>query len=83
MTTKHDLQDWVRQALNHMGGRGTLTQVAKEIWRARESELRSSGDLFYTWQYDMRWAANHLRRKGIMKSVSVSPTGIWELVSST
>lgn len=80
MATKHDLQDWVQQALKSIGGRGTLTDVAKEIWRAHESDLRSSGDLFFTWQYDMRWAANRLRRSGIMRSVAASPTGIWVLV---
>ena len=61
MATKHDLQDWVQQALKRIGGRGTLTDVAKEIWRAHESDLRSSGDLFFTWQYDMRWAAQKLQ----------------------
>jgi len=79
MATKHDLQDWVQRALSRMGGRGSLTDVAKEIWRAHESDLRSSGDLFYTWQYDMRWAANRLRRQGIMQSVTVSPSGVWVL----
>lgn len=79
MATKHDLQDWVREALHHLGGRGLLTDVAKEIWRTHEVELRASGDLFYTWQYDMRWAANRLRVKGIMRSVAVSPSGVWVL----
>lgn len=79
MATKHDLHDWVQGALSRMGGRGSLTDVAKEIWRAHESDLRSSGDLFYTWQYDMRWAANRLRRQGIMQSVAVSPPGVWML----
>jgi hypothetical protein len=79
MATKHDVQDWVQRALSRMGGPGSLTDVAKEIWRAHESDLRSSGDLFYTWQYDMRWAANRLRRQGIKQSVAVSPSGVWVL----
>jgi ribulose kinase len=79
MATKSDLQDWVQNALSRMGGRGSLTDVAKEIWRAHESELRSSGDLFYTWQYDMRWAANRLRSRAIMQSVAVSGSGVWAL----
>jgi hypothetical protein len=78
MATKQDLQDWVMQALTKMGGRGTPTGVAKEIWRSKETELRASGDLFYTWQYDMRWAANRLRRSGKMKPVTTSPKGWWE-----
>ncbi len=79
MANKQELTDWVVAALATLGGRGTLVAVAQEIWRQRESDLRSSGDLFYTWQYDMRWSANVLRRKGILKSAEVSPSGTWEL----
>ncbi|MBY4676191.1 hypothetical protein [Marinobacterium arenosum] len=79
MATKHDLQDWVHHALKELGGRGRLIDVAKTIWKNHEAELRSSGDLFFTWQYDMRWAANRLRHSGIMRPADVSPTGVWEL----
>lgn len=81
MATKHDLQDWVRDALKGLGGSAHLAEVAKIIWRNHESDLRASGDLFYTWQYDMRWAANRLRRAGIMKPVEASRKGVWELQS--
>jgi hypothetical protein len=67
-------------ALRRLRGRGTPASVAKEIWNSRESDLRASGDLFYTWQYDMRWAANRLRRAGKIKSVDDSPRGVWELI---
>jgi len=79
MATKRDLQDWVRDALQEQAGRATLVEVAKRIWAQHQTELEGSGDLLYTWQYDMRWAANKLRRRGIMKSISASPRGIWEL----
>lgn len=79
MATKHDLQDWVRDALRDNGGKARLVEVAKFIWRHHEAQLKVSGDLLYTWQYDMRWAANVLRRKGVMKPVAASPTGVWEL----
>lgn len=79
MATKQDLQDWVVEALRTNGGRATLVEVAKHIWKSHERDLRSSGDLFYTWQYDMRWAANGLRRRNIMKAAEVSPNGVWEL----
>jgi hypothetical protein len=79
VATKHDLQDWVRSALKELGGSARLVEVSKIIWRNHESDLRISGDLFYTWQYDMRWAANRLRRDGVMKQVEASPFGVWEL----
>lgn len=81
MTSKSDLQDWVREALHDEGGQAPLIHVAKSIWARHRKELESSGDLFYTWQYDMRWAANVLRRRGIMKPIDRSPRGIWELVA--
>lgn len=80
MVTQSDLDDWVHDALFQLGGRGTIVEVCKCIWKNHERELRDSGDLFFKWQYDMRWAADHLRRAEIMKPTSASPRGIWELV---
>ena len=79
MATKLDLQDWVTDALRANGGTARLVDVAKFIWAHHEAQLKASGDLLYTWQYDMRWAANVLRRKGVMKPVAASPTGVWQL----
>lgn len=79
MATKHDLQAWVRNALIDNGGSAILLDVAKHIWEKHEGELRRSGDLFYTWQYDMRWAANVLRHTGVMRPAEESAKGVWEL----
>lgn len=80
MASKEDLPNWIEAALHDHGGSARLIIVARHIWENHESELRISGDLFYKWQYDMRWAANQLRRSGKMKSADASPTGIWELI---
>ena len=79
MATKHDLQDWIQNALRNLGGHASLLAVAKHMWNTHASDLRASGDLFFTWQYDMRWAANALRRQGIMKPAEISPVGVWEV----
>ena len=79
MATKHDVTDWVVAALKRLGGRGSLVKVAEEIWKHHESELRSSGDLFYTWQYDMRWAATELRKRGLMVAAADDRRGKWTL----
>ena len=81
MAEKTDLDTWVSEALRDSGGGARLVNVAKHIWKHHESDLRQSGELFYTWQYDMRWAANVLRRRGVMKAAEVSPHGIWELAT--
>ncbi len=77
--SKYDLADWLFEALKANGGKGTIVELCKHIWKKHEGDLRASGDLFYTWQYDVRWAAHELRQSGKMKSVESSRTGIWEL----
>jgi hypothetical protein len=79
MVTKADLVDWVRSAVAAEGGRATLVQVAQHIWANHENDLRNSGDLFFTWQYDMRWAANILRHRGILKPTASVDRGFWQL----
>ena len=51
-------------ALHELGGAGRVAQIAKHIWENHEVELRQSGDLFYTWQYAMRWAGQILQKEG-------------------
>lgn len=81
MASKADLVVWVEDAIrSREGGSARLLDVAKHIWREHETDLRASGDLFFKWQYDMRWAANQLRRSGVMRPADDSPTGVWELV---
>lgn len=82
MATKNDITDWVVEALKSLGGSAYLVDVAREIWKHHEADLRSSGDIFYIWQYSMRWSANVLRHQGVMKPAEVSPRGIWELAGT-
>jgi hypothetical protein len=76
---KEILRQWIEDALTSMGGSATIVEVCKHIWRNHEDDLWDSGDLFYTWQYDVRWAATDLRGRGIMREDSESPRGLWEL----
>ena len=78
MATKSDLILWVEDALKANGGRATIVQVASHIWKNHEAELRASGDLFFTWQYDMRWAAQGLVGRGHLDKTS--ERGYWRLV---
>lgn len=79
MASKSDLVDWVKAALSEAGGSASLLYVAKYIWERHEQQLRASGNLFYTWQYDMRWAATELRRRGIMVAAKEDRRGKWTL----
>ncbi|MFD0859115.1 hypothetical protein [Roseovarius aquimarinus] len=66
MADRNDLKIWVVDALKDKGGKSTIIEVARHIWENHEHELRASGDLFFKWQYDMRWAATALRKEGVM-----------------
>jgi hypothetical protein len=79
MLRRSDLKQLVLDALSAGDGRASIVDVAKHIWLASEADLRASGDLFYTWQYDMRWAATRLREEGKLVIADRSPRGVWEL----
>jgi hypothetical protein len=81
MSTRDELQPWIVDALQNHGGQAPITDVARHVWLHHEPELRSSDDLFYKWQYELRWAAGELRRAGRMKAADASPKGIWVLAS--
>jgi hypothetical protein len=75
---RSDLVDWVHQALAELGGEARIPEIAKQIWKNHEKDLKGS-DIFYTWQYDMRWAANRLRHQKILGGVGSSARGVWAL----
>lgn len=82
MATRTNLENWVFEALTRLGGRASIVAVAKSIWEFHGEEIKSSGDLFYTWQYDMRWAAQRLRRDGRLLPIDQQlKRGAWEIAS--
>ncbi len=64
MVSREQLKEWVVEALVELGGEARQIEVAKVVWRRHEQQLRDSGDIFYRWQYDIRWAATALRKEG-------------------
>ncbi len=77
MSHKDDLKVWVLDAIDAHHGEATLVDVAKHIWDNHENDLRGAGEGFYTWQYDMRWAAQYLRNQGVLVGADQAPRGIW------
>lgn len=73
------LRPWVVDALQELGGGGSVVEVARLIWRDHEEDLRGMGNLFYTWQYDMRWAAQKLRDDGTLVKLHGQRSGRWTL----
>jgi len=79
MVDRSSLRGWVLAALRELGGEGKIVQVCKIVWRDHREELEGSGDLFYTWQYDIRWAAQHLRDNGYLVPVQRRRDAPWVL----
>jgi hypothetical protein len=75
MTDKSFLKEYVLEALK-ANGPSSVTDIAKFIWNHHEAELRKSGETFYTWQYDMRWAGQALQNEG--KLLKKGPNGTWK-----
>ena len=79
MATKKNFEEWVIEALEALGGSASIVDICKHIWRFHGSEIESSGDLFYTWQYDMRWAGDRLRKSSVLQPKPRGDRGPWRL----
>lgn len=74
------LKQWVLDALRASGGQARVPEIARHIWENHETELRHAGDLFYTWQYAMRWAGQVLQKEGRLSKKGEGRT--WQLTRS-
>ncbi len=79
MASRESMKEWVILALKAQEGIGWPKDVAKYIWQHYEIELKKSGSLLYTWQYDVRWAAQSLKNEGVLKPVHKRRDLPWEL----
>lgn len=79
MSDRGVLKEWVVEALGDLGGSGRVLDVCKHVWRAHRAELEAAGDLFYTWQYDIRWAAQVLRAEGFLEAAKGDRRAPWTL----
>ncbi|QPF85972.1 hypothetical protein IC762_06605 [Bradyrhizobium genosp. L] len=74
--TREDLKPLILTAIGSPGNKAKIAKIAKFIWDHHQSDLEASGDFFYTWQYDMRWAGDSLVKEG--KLDKKSRVGVWE-----
>lgn len=76
VTTAPLLSSWIIEALAGAGRTASPLQVAKDVWARREQELRSAGDLLFTWQLDLRATAEGMVADG---TILVEESGDWRL----
>jgi hypothetical protein len=77
---KKDMVILVNDALESLGGEGTIVEMAAHIWENYKDILEASGETFYTWQYDMRWARHKLSEAGKLETKSRGRESIWKLI---
>lgn len=73
------MTNWVIDALEHHDGKATIIEISKYVWDYYGEKIKRSGDMFYKWQYEIRWAGNILRKKGVLRPTGESPRGVWKL----
>jgi len=78
MIKRIDLVPWVIDGLKANRGKVHFIEIAKHIWSNHQRKIETSGNFLFKWQYEMRWAGDHLVRMGKMKKHG--HTGIWELL---
>jgi hypothetical protein len=78
MLNREALVPLVTDALQANGGSARIHQVGKYIWDNYRSELERSGDFFYKWQYELRWASDKLAHQGKIRKGP--PRGVWYIV---
>lgn len=83
MLTRHDLKSWILEALTAKGGSASVVEVCRYVWQHHEQDLGGAGDLFYTWQYEIRWAATKLRHEGKLASADRASREPWRLSGET
>ena len=79
MASRDAFRIFLVEALRSLGGSGSVLEVTKSVWQVHEQDLRQSGDLFFTWQYDVRWAAQYLRNNGYLHEVNGDRRAPWQL----
>lgn len=79
MVDEKDLKNFIIESLKEFGGKRHYIAICKWVWKNHQKRLKNSGDLFFTWQYDIRRAATDLRKEGILKQVDNYQKGVWEL----
>ena len=76
--SKNDLPILLEEVLKEMDGNGYILDISKKFWIKYKDNITPNNNLFYTWHYDIRWAATELRKNNIMVRPDLEK-GLWTL----
>ena len=80
VVTRESMKQQIIESLKERNGSAWPREVSKYVWDNYEADLNDSGDILYTWQYDIHWAAQQLRYDGILRPVYGRRDLPWKLV---
>lgn len=78
MSTKEDLKRYILEALDELNGSASIINISKVVWRRHQGDLYNGGNIFYTWNYDLRWAAHQLQKENRLNTLA--RRGVWSLI---
>ena len=82
MIKRKELTEILEEALIALGGEGKIVEICEYIWIKYKEDLLDSGDIFYTWQYDLRMSAKEtLKAKGKIVTLKDGKKSVWKLVT--
>ena len=79
MKTRKDLCDWIVEALKDLNGSSQIIKIREHIWQHHQNDLVNSGNLHFTWNEDLYWAATQLRANGVLKNAKATSKSVWAL----
>ncbi len=77
--SRSTMSQWVLEALQQLGGSAVHLEVARRVWQNHGADIQAAGDYFFEWQYELRWAADLLRREATMAPADPAARGTWAL----
>jgi hypothetical protein len=77
MLDRNGLIPLILEALQANGGSARIHEIGKYVWDNHQTDLRNAGNLFYKWQYELRWASDQLAHEGKIRKGP--PRGTWHL----
>ncbi|MFS3128633.1 hypothetical protein ACLM5J_09525 [Nocardioides sp. Bht2] len=63
------LRSWPVEALRQLGSPASRVEVARWVWTHHEATLRSSDELLYTWQLELRARTESLIGEGVIRTI--------------
>ena len=71
---KEEMKTILTEVLQRLGKPSYINDVSRYAIENYKDRLRP-----YEWQYDLRWAASHLKKDGILTITPVGTYSLWSL----